>query len=837
MAESEQGEDQDKKCGLCSLPAGRAQVTDLVNGEKLYFCCTGCLYVFRILFNSPEGPPQDYRKTELYRACVAAGLIARGQNDAQAVQDQETCLTSSDPLPTQNFDEELAQEFILKIESMWCIACSWLIEEALRSISGVLSAQVLFLSDLAKVRYLPHRVAREDILFRISALGYPASLFVAQPEASQRKKDLLLRLGVASILTMNVMIISLGLYAGFFEDLGQEGVRYFSYPLWVLATPVVFYGGFPIFRRAWLGLRFAVTSMDTLVTVGVLSAYFYSVIRMASGSLHLYFDTATMLVTLVLLGMYIETQAREKVTRGIHELYELVGSKVRSLKNGAERWVASEAVQPGDEFLVLEGERIPVDGRIFSGRASLDESVLTGESRPVRKKVGDEACGGSLILDGALHLRATATGAQSSISQMVGLMQEALTRKNPVELLADRITRYLVPGVLILAALTALYLMCLRSVSIDEALLRALTVLMITCPCALGIATPLAKVASLSVGRARGLLVRDPEALEKAGDLGVILFDKTGTLTEGNFSLREIVTGEKVDAKDALERVAAVEVHSDHFLAREIMRKAAPKAEISRALEYESYEGLGVKGVVGGTEVAVGNRAFMHLRGPDVCASLERQAGPWESAGATVAFFAWESRVQGFLVFGDRIRESAGGAISGLHKRGIATWLVSGDSEATTRATARELGIANFVGQSLPGDKLQLVRKLQGEGHRVGMVGDGINDAAALAQADVGFAFGAGGAIIRKASDISILSDDPARVLDFLDLSALTTGIIRQNLFFAFFYNLLGIPLAILGLLNPMAAVVAMFASSLTVIGNTLRIAKQERVQRASSGS
>jgi heavy metal translocating P-type ATPase len=836
---------------------------DVINGEELRFCCPGCLNVFRILFHGPDGPPEDYRQTELYRACVASGLIPRGPDDPEPDETRANPNPSASLSQIQTFDEELARELTLRIEGMWCTACSWLLEEVLRTTEGILDVQVFFLSDLAKIKYLPHRLDLDEVLARIAGLGYRASVFDERSEGSGEKKDLLLRLGVAAILTTNVMMISFALYAGFFEDLGQEGIRCLSYPLWALATPVIFYAGFPILKRACAGIRFAALTMDTLIAVGALSAYFYSVVQILDGSIHVYFDTASMLITLVLLGKYIETQAREKVSLGILELFELARSKARIFVEGIERWVCADAVQAGDELQVLAGERVPVDGRIISGRAGLDESILTGESRPVKKDLGDEVFSGSLVLDGQLQLRATRTGTESSVSQMVGLMQEALTRKNPVELLADRITRWFVPAIICLAAATAIHGALWGSFSMDESLLRAVTVLVITCPCALGIATPLAKVAAIGVGRAMGILVRDSAALERAKDLDVILFDKTGTLTEGNFSLRQIVTMGSLDAKEALCALAAVEVHSDHFLAREILRKAVQRAEVRwsalsfngsdgtgaemsaafdfaehpSADQYEFFEGLGVKGVVREREVLIGNRAFMQSRSLSFPVQLDQRAGSAESAGSTVVFFSWDGQIQGFLVFGDSIKAGAFGAIERLHGKGIETRLVSGDSQATTCAVARELGISHPAGQTLPRDKLQLVKKLQEEGRRVGMVGDGINDAAALAQADVGFALGAGADIARKASDITLLSEDPARIVESLELSTLTSRIIRQNLFFAFFYNLLGIPLAVSGLLNPMVAVVAMFASSLTVVANTLRISKLGKSQGTARGA
>ncbi len=816
-------EPQGKRCSLCGLPTGSSKAMQVLNGEVLNFCCLGCLNVFQILMNRPEGTVSDFKETDLYRTCVEFGLIPK--NGDNLAREGFASLKNGVAPPKTVVGEEFAQEISFRVEGMWCPACSWVIEEALRKTKGVLEARVIFLSDQARIKYLPQCVDPPTILAQISKLGYRPFSFLESFEKSSEKKNLLLRLGISSILTMNIMMISFFLYYGFFEELGQEAIRYFSYPLWFLSTAVLFYGGLPIFRRAYQSIRYGSASMDMLITVGTLAAYFFSIIQMAKGSHHVYFDTASMLITLVLLGRYIEANAREKVSRGVKDLQELASQKVRLSGEGRDIWASPDEVEPGEEFLVLAGERVPLDGRIISGRTKVDESILTGESRPVTKHVGDDIMGGTLLLQNELKLKATRTAREGALGQMIELVQEALSKKNPFELLSDRIMRWFVPAVLALAAGTVLHLL-FQGVSIEVALLRAVTVLVITCPCALGIASPLAKVAAIGKARDRGILIGDPGALERAKDLDVMILDKTGTMTEGNFSLMDMVSG-RVSMEEALKRIASVELHSDHFLAREIIRKAR---ELGLSLEeaecFEALDGLGVKGNVKGRDVLVGNRQFMRSQGLDLPIDLDQEAQLLESQGMTIVFFGWESLVQGLLLFGDSLKDNSKKAIQELQKRGVKIWLVSGDAEGTTRAVAGKLGIERFSAQALPRGKVEMIKALQDKGHRVGMVGDGVNDAAALVQADVGFASGMSVNVSREASHITIMNGDPARIAGVLNLSALTVRIIRQNLLFAFFYNGLALPLAVTGLLNPLIAVFAMFLSSLCVIGNSFRISK-----------
>jgi heavy metal translocating P-type ATPase len=803
------------RCRLCGLPVGRSEARLEEDGQVHGFCCAGCLYVYQILSNRPEGPPSDFLDTDLYSAAVQAGVVA-GPAGGRAGPGEKPA-----------FPEEILQETYFKIEGMWCTACAFLVEEVLRKQEGIVEAEVLFSSDLARIRFLPHRVGVQEAMDEVSKLGYKPLLFEEDTARSAEKRDMLVRLGVSSILTMNIMGLSLVVYVGLFQDLGQETVVYLSYPLWIMCTAVLSYGGRPIFGGAAVALRHRTGSMDTLIATGSLAAYLYSVYRMSQGSIHLYFDTAAMLITLVLLGRYVEGHARDRVTRGIHEIYRLARQKVRLLVNEREKWSLPEAVRKGDLFEVRKGERAAVDGRMRSERTTVDESFLTGESRPIRRSRGEAVTAGSLILGEDARLEAISEGGASTLSEMVKLLQESLALKNPTELLADRITRTAVPALLLLAGSTALCLPAL-GISWSDALLRAIAVLVITCPCALGIATPLARVASLGAARREGILIGDPDALEKARWLDAVVLDKTGTVTEGRFDLRCTVMEEGTTLEEGLVKAAAVESHSDHFIAREILRKAGMLSiEFGPCSRFESFEGMGVGGVVHDVEVLVGNPSLMRSRGWSIPSSMEEKAGELERSGQTVVFMAWAGAARGLLSFGDAAREDAFGTVARLQARGMEVWLASGDSAETTAAFARTLKVDRHVGRALPPDKVEIVKSLQRRGKRVGMVGDGINDAAALAQADVGFALGAGDNILQKAGGVTILARDLQRVIDTIDLSAFTMRVVRQNLFFSFLYNGLGIPMAIAGFLNPVLAAAAMFASSLTVIGNTIRITRR----------
>ena len=810
------------ECTLCGLPVGNSGLREKQGEKDLHFCCFGCRQVFKILSSLPGGLPEDFKNTSLYRLSQASELIGKR---VDALGKGEEKIQGPGPKTSEGSEPEnpLARELILKVEGMWCSACAWLIEGVLSRSSGVIKVEAQFFSDWVRIRYLPHLVTIEDIQVLLSQLGYRPSPLQETSASARDRKNVQLRLGISAILTFHIMMISLALYAGFFQDLGKEAIGYLSYPLWILATPVLLYGGYPIFKKALIGLGHGNPNMEVLISLGALSAYGYSLFQMMQGSLHLYFDTASMLIVLVLLGKYLESRAKERISRGLTELYLLANQKVRVFSDGKENWLAAEDLRTGDEFEVWSGEKVAVDGTILSGRAGLDESALTGESRPIKRGPDDEVRAGSLVLSGQLRIKASRVGNDSSIGQLITLMQEGLFRKTSVELFADRLTRWVVPCLLGLAAGTAFYLV-FHGHSLEVSLMRAVTILVITCPCALGVAVPLAKVAAIGVGQTKGFLFRNPAALEKIQGLDVLIFDKTGTLTEGRYALRNILTP-GCTYQEAWQKIASLEALSDHFLARAIQDKARESSPCLEAVkDFQEQPGLGIKGVVAGREVIIGNRNWMRAQGMEIPETIEAQANIDEADGMTVTFFGWEGQAQGSLTFGDLLKESAREALSGLRQKGFHLWLLSGDSQETTAAIAHQLGIPAFLGQALPQDKVHLIKELQDQGHRVGMIGDGVNDAAALAQADVGFALGVRAEIITEASDITLLTDDPLKIREVIDLAKRTVSIIRQNLGFAFFYNILGIPLAVSGLLNPLIAVLAMFASSLTVIGNTMRL-------------
>lgn len=814
-------------CHLCGLPTAGSNISHPSQGRTVHFCCPGCMYVFQVLFNAPDGFPEDYKNTELYKACVAAGLIPSGA--AAVAESGAAAVLDLPPAPgvgseSAEIIDGLSRELSVKIEGMWCIACSWLIEQYLRKIEGVLSAGIFFFSDIARIKYMPHLVRPEQIMDGVSRLGYRA-VPVEKASDSLESGRLIARLGISAILSMNIMMISAALYWGFFEEVGAEGAAYFSYALWALATPAVFYGGWPILKGAFLAVRNMVPAMDLLIASGALSAYAYSAVQMFRGNPHVYFDTASTLITLVLLGRFIEVRAREKISAGITALFHAANTKARLAKEDREIWISAERIGPGDIVRVLRGERAPVDGRLISERAVVDESVITGESRPVEKKRGESVPAGALMLESDAEMEAERAGGESSLSQIVALIQEALTAKNKIDLFADRAMRFLVPAILGIAAATAALLLIL-SFGVDESLLRATTVLVITCPCTLGIAIPLARVAAIARARSLGILIRNPAIFEYSEKLGHVILDKTGTLTEGKYVLREIRVL-KGGENEALRRVASAEVKSGHFLGRETVRAARERGlDLDEVLSFEPVEGLGIVALTEAGEVIAGNRRHMARYSLEVTSELEAAAFEFEAGGSTVVFFAWNGKVRGFLIFGDRARPNAAAAVSSLKGLGIAPTMVSGDSDETTRTVALELGIENHIGQAVPRDKVNAVAKIQSEGERVAMAGDGLNDAAALARADIGITVGPGANLIRECADAAIFGDDPTKIPELLALSRLTFRIIRQNLFFAFFYNALGIPLAALGALNPLLAAFAMFASSATVICNTLRISR-----------
>jgi heavy metal translocating P-type ATPase len=803
-------DNEDKACDLCGLRCGRHPVEHRFEGKDLIFCCNGCMNVYAILLESDlVKPGVDLRDTELFQRSLKMGLIA---NPIDVAKPQETKPARDIPPDTP------ACENMLQVSGMWCSACAWLIEHALTKERGVESAQVYFASDLVKVKYYPQFLPPDWIQNRISDLGYQASEYTAESEtADEERKDLLLRLGVAVFFWIHVMTLNVGIYAGYFQEIPDYIVRTLPYLLMVLSVPPVFYSARPIIHLAWRGILNRAIRMETLLALGILSAFFYSLHQTFTGGAHVYFDTTCALVTLVLIGKWFERAAKDRTSRTVTLMYKMMPGKARMSVGGRERFVSIDALQSGDTFVVKAGERIPADGVVSAGESYVDESLLTGESLPVTKKQGDKVVGGSINVGSVLHVTATKVGSESTLAHIVKAVETAIASRSAIEKTVDRVSRVFVPGVILTAVATFAGVWALGESGAGNALMRGITVLVIACPCALGIATPLAITAAVGRASRNGILVSDSRVLETIRNVDVVVLDKTGTITEGDFALVVVSLAD-------LPLLASLEAYSEHPLGRAVTRRAHEEnLDLEPATDIEVMKGLGITGSVDSRRVFIGNRRMVSEY-TGLAEEQREQARAWENEGRTVAFYGWDANVKGVMAFGDRPKKGARELVRDLDKRGVRTMLVSGDSHATTAWVASQVHAHEFHAEALPEDKARIVENIKHSGRIVAMVGDGINDAPALAAADLGIAMGSGTDLAMKAASMVLMSDDLHKILEAFDLSRKTMTVVRQNLFWAFIYNSVGITLAVAGLLSPILAAGAMVVSSLSVIGNSLRL-------------
>jgi copper/silver-translocating P-type ATPase len=743
-------------CTLCGLDSG---------GDE--FCCAGCQNVYAILLESGVlATGQNFRDTAIFQQSLKLGLISNRAAAKPIAVEAET------------------REAVFQLSGLWCTSCAWLIEHALSTLPGVASAEVHFASDLLKVRYAPQLLPPDRIAARVQSLGYRASDYTGPGDRSTREqKDLLLRLGVSGFLWMNVMMLSAILYTSYFQAIGASFQRYLPTLLGILTVPAVFWCGAPILRLAWGALLHGALRMETLLALGILTAFGYSVA--GNGA---YYDTVCAIVALVLFGKTVERAAKDQTTHALTLLYRLMPNKARLLQDGRERFVSIDALHPGATFRVKPGERIPADGVVVDGRSHVDESVLTGESAPRAKDPGDPVVCGSVNTADALDIRATHVGADSTLARIVQTVEAACASRTAIERSADRVSRAFIPAVLLIAVATCAY----------AGLLRAIAVLVIACPCALGIATPLALTAAVAAAGRRGILVRDSRVLETIRGIDVLVLDKTGTVTTGEFTLLDAVGD-----LSRMDQLAAVEAHSSHPIA-----KALARPTVHIASDVRHHPGAGVTGVVDGVSYFVGNRKL--------AGECDRFPQP--------VLFGWDGEVRGGLSFGDPVRPDAAALCDALRQRGIRTVLLSGDSAATVEAVARAVGADDFIAEATPARKVEVVREFQQKGVKVAMLGDGVNDAPSLAQADLGIALGAGADIAMQAAPLVLMGNRLDAVTATLDLGRRVHRIVRQNLFWAFAYNATGITLAITGVLNPIMAAAAMALSSLSVILNSRRL-------------
>lgn len=773
-------------------------VSEIIGDEIHHFCCQGCRGAYLIIRGA--GLEHFYQRRDRL-----AGTLKEAFN--------------------LRFDDEYLSRFIrhheqmdeisLIIDGIRCASCVWLTERLLLKRQGILSVRVNFATHRMLVRFAPAAITAGDICRQLADIGYlarPYSLNELQKSADREMRDLLMRFGTAVFLSMQLMGFSLALYAGYFQGIDLQTKTLLEYFAAIVTTPVVLYSGYPFIRGAWISLRNRQPNMDLLIALGTLCAYGYSLVAMATGG-EVYFETAAMIITLILAGRLIETGARRKAAAGIDRLLKLAPARAMRLENGVWSEVDSQELQPGDLILIKAGDRLPVDGVITRGITEIDEAAVTGEPLPVIKEIGAKVVSGTLNLSGTIEVRVSTAIGDSFLARMTAIVEQAQTDKAPIQRLADRVATVFIPAVLLIAAGT----FCYWYLQEGPALINAVTVLVVACPCALGLATPTAVMIATGRAAEAGVLFRGGDILEAASSISHLTFDKTGTITAGRPEVAGI-SPSNCTATELLQLLADTEAGSHHPLARGILKEAARQGISAAPVDHTTtWPGLGIAAWREQTQLLAGSRRFLAEQGirlPDL-----------ETDERSEVHLARDKIYLGHVTLDDQIRPDAERMFADLHRLGYKTILLTGDREEVARKISTALRIGAYYAEQTPEQKAHQIDQLAPA--QIMMIGDGINDAPALSRATIGCAIAGSTDIAVESADLILTRPHLANIPLALMLARKTLINIKQNLFWAFSYNLIALPLAVSGVLAPVYAAAAMAISSVCVLLNSLRLKRQ----------
>jgi len=773
----------------------------MIKDGEHYFCCNGCQGVYHLL--SDEGLDSFYEKTKDVKLTPQTSQYEDSSNFNSPAFYDKFVTTNSDGF----------SEVSLVIEGIHCSACVWLNEKALHKMDGVIEANINYTNNKATIMWADNVVKLSGIIDMIRAIGYnafPYDSSLQEVRANAQRKEYYLKMSVAIFSTMNIMWIAVAQYAGYFSGIQQDIKTILNIAEGILATPVLFYSGWVFFRGAYFGLKTKVVNMDLLVATGAFLTYIYSLYITIVENGEAYFDSVSMIITFVLIGKFLEVLSKKNAADALDIMGKNIPSEVNIVKNGSIISCKLEDIKIDDICVVSSGERILLDGEIVKGSGSFDESSLTGESEPIYKTMGDNVISGTISIDADIHFKVTKDFEHSTLSNLISLLESAITKKPKIQQMANRLSEYFSIIILFLAFSTFIG-WYLASSNFELSFMVAISVIVIACPCALALATPVATLVGLGIGTKKGILFKEAAQLETMAKTDVLILDKTGTITVG----KPEVVSKKIFKEFDEKLLFSLVKSSNHPVALGVYNHLVDKNLVDIVFdEFMQIPALGIKASFDGSKLLGGNLKLMQENGIDISYKSEN----------TIFYFAIDDEVVAIYELSDQIKEDARELVTNLTARGIETIMLTGDHQATAKKVAGNIGLTNFLYEQTPQDKSNYIEKLHKEGKTIVMVGDGVNDVLALAQADIGIVMGSGSDIAIDVGDVVLLNDSLKSLEDAFKISKTTFGLIKQNLGISLIYNAITVPLAMAGYVIPLVAAISMSLSSLLVVGNSIRI-------------